>query len=48
MKTPQFTMVFSATAVEKKSLSGKEFEIPSDFTIITKEELKSKFGGMGQ
>lgn len=48
MKTPQFTMVFSATAVEKKSLSGKEFEIPSDFTVITKEELKSKFGGMGQ
>jgi hypothetical protein len=48
MKTPQFTMVFSATDVEKKSISGKEFEIPSDYTTITKEELKSKFGGMGQ
>lgn len=48
MKTPQFTMVFSATAVEKKSLSAKEFEVPSDFTLITKDELKSKLGGMGQ
>lgn len=48
MKTPQFTMVFSATAVEKKSLSAKEFDIPSDFSVITKEELKSKLGGMGQ
>jgi GLPGLI family protein len=48
MKTPQFTMVFSATAVEKKSISGKEFDIPSDFTPITKDELKTKFGGMGQ
>jgi GLPGLI family protein len=48
MKTPQFTMVFSATSVEKKNLTAKEFEVPSDFTVITKEELKTKFGGMGQ
>ncbi|MCX6251162.1 MAG: DUF4412 domain-containing protein [Bacteroidetes bacterium] len=48
MKTPQFTMVFSATAVEKKSISIKEFEIPAEYKVITKEELQSKFGGMGQ
>jgi GLPGLI family protein len=48
MKTPQITMVFSATSVEKKSISGKEFEIPSEYKVITKEELKAKFGGMGQ
>jgi GLPGLI family protein len=48
MKTPQFTMVFSATSVEKKSVSSKEFEVPADFTPVTKEELQSKFGGMGQ
>lgn len=48
MKTPQFTMKFTATSVEKKSISPKEFEIPSDYTITTREELKSKFGGMAQ
>jgi len=48
MKTPQFTMQFSATSVEKKSISSKEFEIPAEYKVITKEELKSKFGGMGQ
>jgi hypothetical protein len=45
MKTPQFTMKFSVTDVAKKSVSAKEFEIPADYTITTKEELKSKFGG---
>jgi len=44
-KTPQFTMKFSATDVARKSISTKEFEIPSDYTVTTKEELKSKFGG---
>jgi hypothetical protein len=44
-KTPQFAMKFSATDVSKKSISAKEFEIPADYTITTKEELKSKFGG---
>jgi hypothetical protein len=45
MKTPQFSMKLSVTSVEKKSVSDKDFEIPSDFTLTTKEELKSKFGG---
>ena len=45
-KTPQITMKFTATSVEKKSISTKEFEIPPDYTITTMEELKSKFGGM--
>ncbi len=46
MKTAQFTMKFTATSVEKKSISSKDFEIPEGYTITTKEELKSKFGGM--
>jgi len=45
MITPQFTMVFSAISVEKKSISNKEFEIPADYTVTTKEELQSKMGG---
>jgi len=45
MITPQFTMVFSAISVEKMGISNKEFEIPSDYTITTKEELQSKMGG---
>jgi hypothetical protein len=45
MKTPQFTMVFTASDVEKKSVSAKEFEVPADFKPITKEELQNKFGG---
>jgi hypothetical protein len=45
MKTPQATMKFSATSVEKKSVSAKDFEIPSDYTLTTQEELKSKFSG---
>lgn len=44
-KTPQFSMKFTATDVSRKSVSSKEFEIPSDYTVTTKEELKSKFGG---
>jgi GLPGLI family protein len=48
MKNPQFTMEFTATSVEKKSVSAKEFEIPVEYKVITKEELQSKFGGMGQ
>jgi hypothetical protein len=38
-------MKFSATSVEKKSLAAKDFEIPSDYTLTTQDELKSKFGG---
>ena len=39
-------MRFTAASVEKKNISAKEFEIPSDYTLTTQEELKSKFGGM--
>lgn len=45
MVTPQFSMEFSAISVEKKSVSGKEFEIPAEYTLTTKEELQSKMGG---
>jgi hypothetical protein len=48
MKTEQFTMKFTATSVEKKTVSAKDFEIPADYTITTEEEFQSKFGGMGQ
>lgn len=44
--TPQITMKFTATSVEKKNISAKDFEIPSDYTITTMEEIKSKYGGM--
>jgi hypothetical protein len=45
MNSHEVTMKFTATAVEKKSLASKDFEIPSDYTITTQDELKSKFGG---
>lgn len=45
MITPQFTMVFSAISIEKKSISNKEFEVPADYTVTTREELQSKMGG---
>jgi hypothetical protein len=45
MKAPQFSMKFTATSVEKKSISAKDFEIPADYKLTTEEELKSKFGG---
>jgi GLPGLI family protein len=48
MKTEQFNMKFTATSVEKKAVSPKDFEIPADYTITTEEEFQSKFGGMGQ
>ncbi len=38
-------MKFTTTSVEKKSLSAKDFEIPSDYTLTTPDEWKSKFGG---
>ncbi|MDD4552978.1 MAG: hypothetical protein PHP04_02180 [Bacteroidales bacterium] len=41
-------MKFTATSIEKKNLSAKDFEIPSDYTLTTQEELKSKFGGGGE
>jgi len=45
IKNPQFSMKLSATSVEKKTIAAKDFEIPADYTLTTKEELKSKFGG---
>jgi hypothetical protein len=45
MKNREVTMKFTATSVEKKSLPAKDFEIPSDYTLTTQDELKSKFGG---
>ena len=45
MKNQEVTMKFIATSVEKKSLVAKDFEIPSDYTLTTQDELKSKFGG---
>ncbi len=45
MKTPQISMKFTATSIEKKGISNKEFEVPADYTITTKEELRNKFGG---
>jgi len=48
MKTPQINMKLSATSVEKKAISAKDYEIPADYTLTTSEELKSKFGGGGE
>ena len=45
MKTQMGNMKFTTTAVEKKILPVKDFEIPSDYTLTTQDELKSKFGG---
>jgi hypothetical protein len=44
MNTPEMNMRFTATEVVKKSISLKEFEIPQDFTVISKDELKNKVG----
>jgi hypothetical protein len=44
-KTHDTSMKFTATSVEKKSLVAKDFEIPSDYTLTTQDELRSKFGG---
>ncbi len=45
MRTPEMTMRFTASSVEKKAVSLKEFEIPPDYSILSKDELKSKIGG---
>jgi hypothetical protein len=45
LKTPQASMKLSATSIEKKAVSAKDFEIPSDYTLTTQDELKGKFGG---
>lgn len=38
-------MLFTATSVDKKSISSKEFEIPSDYKPTTMDEMKNMFGG---
>jgi len=45
IKTPEMTMRFTATSVEKKAVPLTEFEIPADYSIISKDELKNKIGG---
>jgi GLPGLI family protein len=45
LKNRDVNMQFTATSVEKKGLSSKDFEIPSDYVLTTQEELKNKFGG---
>lgn len=37
---------FTAISVKNKKIPRKEFDIPKDYEITTKEELKSKFGVM--
>jgi len=44
MRTPEMTMRFAATSVEKRPVSIKEFEIPPDYSVISMNELKSKIG----
>ncbi len=44
--TPEFTMKFTASSIEKKNVSKTDFEIPEDFEIKTKEEVEAMFGGM--
>jgi hypothetical protein len=43
---PQISMKFSAISVDKQRVSSKDFEVPSDYTYTTMEELQSKMGGM--
>ena len=45
MKTTDMLMRFTAVSVEKKAISLKEFEVPAEYSIITKDELKNKIGG---
>ena len=48
MKSPQMTMVFSATSVEKKTLSAKDFEIPEGYKITTMEDFQKSMGKKGK
>ncbi|MCK9202826.1 MAG: DUF4412 domain-containing protein [Bacteroidales bacterium] len=41
-------MKFTASSVDKKNVPAKDFEIPSDYVLTTKDELKTKFGGGGE
>ena len=40
-------MKMTVTTVDKKEISNSIFEIPSDYEIMTKEEMQKMFKGMG-
>lgn len=44
--TQGILMKFTASLVEAKKISKKEFDIPKNYEVTTEAELKSKFGGM--
>lgn len=46
MPNEMFSMHFTAVSVEKKNVEDSEFTIPEGYTVKTKEEMKSMFGGM--
>ncbi|MFZ4522847.1 MAG: hypothetical protein ACOYNC_14155 [Bacteroidales bacterium] len=48
VKEMSVSMKFTATSIEKKGLPEKDFEVPSNYTLTTDDELKSKFGGGNQ
>lgn len=41
-------MQFTATSVKQQKVSDKDFEIPSGYKEVTKEELQQMFGGGGE
>ncbi len=45
LRENEMNMLFTATSVDKKSISSKEFEIPSDYKPTTLDEMKNMFGG---
>lgn len=42
MISPNFTMMFTAISVEKVNIPSQEFDIPSDYLLTTKAEMKTK------
>ena len=44
--TQGILMKFTASSIEVKKISKKEFKIPKNYEVTTEAELKSKFGGM--
>ena len=45
IRTGQGNMMFTATNIDKGSVSKSEFEIADDYKEVTEEELRSMFGG---
>lgn len=45
LRENEMNMLFTATSVDKKGISSKEFEIPSDYKPTTLDEMKNMFGG---